>query len=48
LIALETHGFCGGVFASKDAVMRYARFESAGHDGVIRLTPEPFELKFSP
>ena len=46
-IVQETHGLCGGLFASKDAAISYARFESADRKSVIRLTPDPIELNCS-
>jgi hypothetical protein len=46
-IVQETHGLCGGLFASRDAAIGYARFESADRESVIRITPYPVELKFS-
>jgi hypothetical protein len=46
-IVQETHGRCGGLFASKDAAISYARFESADRESVIRLTPDPIELNCS-
>ena len=46
-IVQETHGLCGGLFASRDAAIGYARFEGAERDSVIRMTSDPIELKFS-
>ena len=44
-IVQETHGLCGGLFASKDAAIHYARSEDS--NSVIRLIPHPIELKCS-
>jgi hypothetical protein len=46
-IVQETHGLCGGLFASKDAAIRYARLESADRKSVIHLSPDPIELNCS-
>jgi hypothetical protein len=46
-IVQETHGLCGGLFASRDAAISYARFESADRKSIIRLTPDPIELNYS-
>jgi hypothetical protein len=35
------------LFASKDAAISYAKFESADRERIIRLDPDPVELKFS-
>jgi hypothetical protein len=43
-IVQETHGLCGGVFASKDAAISYAKFESADRRSVIRIARDPIEL----
>lgn len=43
-IVQETHGLCGGLFASRDAAIRYAKFEGAERGSVIRQTPHPIEL----
>jgi len=39
----ETHGLCGGLFASRDAAVSFARFESADRKSEIRLSPHPIE-----
>jgi hypothetical protein len=44
-IVQEAHGLCGGLFASQDAAIRYAKFEAAERGSVIRLTADPIELK---
>jgi len=46
-IVQETHGLCGGLFASKDAAIHFARFESAERQSTIRLTSDPIELNCS-
>ena len=46
-IVQETHGLCGGLFASRDAAISYAKFESADRPSVIRLSPDPIELNCS-
>jgi hypothetical protein len=46
-ILQESHGLCGGMFATKDAAISYAKFESADRPSVIRLVAEPIELKCS-
>ena len=45
-IVQEAHGLCGGLFASKDAAIRYAKFERADR-GAIRISPDTIELKCS-
>ena len=44
-IVQEAHGVCGGLFASQDAAIRYAKSEAAERGRVIRLVPDPIELK---
>jgi hypothetical protein len=44
-IVQEAHGLCGGLFASQDAAIRYAKSEAAERGGVIRLVPDRIELK---
>jgi hypothetical protein len=46
-IVQESHGLCGGMFATKDAAISYAKFESAERPSVIRLSAEPIELNCS-
>ncbi|WP_158814182.1 hypothetical protein [Methylocapsa sp. S129] len=46
-IVQETHGLCGGMFASKDAAIGYARFEGADRESIISIAAGPVELKFS-
>jgi hypothetical protein len=45
-IVQESRGLCGGLFTSKEAAIRYAKFESADQAGEIRLAPDFVELKF--
>jgi hypothetical protein len=46
-IVQESHGICGGLFASKSAAISYAKFESADRPSVVRLSTEPIELNCS-
>jgi hypothetical protein len=46
-IVQEAHGLCGGLFASKDAAIHFARFESADRQSTIRLASDPIELNCS-
>jgi hypothetical protein len=46
-VVQETHGLCGGLFASKDAAVDYAKFESADRERIIRLASDPIELDCS-
>src|ERR1700676_4667960 len=45
-IVQEAHGLCGGLFANKDAALRYAKSECAEGEARIRLSPEAIELKY--
>lgn len=36
-VVMETRGLCGGIFASAEAAIRYARSEAAGRSGAVRL-----------
>lgn len=36
-IVVETHGLCGGIFTNEAAAMRYAREESRGRPGAVRV-----------
>jgi hypothetical protein len=45
-IVMESHGLYGGSFVSKDAAIRYAKFES-GDRGAIHICPGKIELKCS-
>jgi hypothetical protein len=44
-IVQEAHGLCGGLFASENDAIRYAKSESGGRGTVIRFLPNPIELK---
>jgi hypothetical protein len=44
-IALETHGVRGGIFATKDDAIDYARLESGRCASAIRLTADALEFK---
>ena len=44
-VVRETHGLGGGIFASRDAALRYAEFECDHRPGAVRLTTQPLELK---
>ncbi len=46
-VVQEANGLCGGLFASENAAIRYAKFESAGRGSVIRFIPDPIELNCS-
>jgi hypothetical protein len=46
-IVQEANGLCGGLFASEDAAISYAKSESAGRGTVIRFIPDPIELHCS-
>jgi hypothetical protein len=44
-IALERHGSAGGIFASKDAAMHYAAFETDRRPGAVNFSNDPLEFK---
>jgi hypothetical protein len=44
-VVTETHGLYGGIFCSKDAALRFAKFETADRDGDCAVTAEPLEFK---
>jgi hypothetical protein len=46
-IVQEAHGLCGGLFASQEAALRYARDESAERAASIRVSADTIELKTS-
>ena len=46
-IVQEAHGLCGGLFASKDAAIRYARSECAERAGSVSESAEAIELKYA-
>jgi hypothetical protein len=43
-VVTETHGLYGGIFCSKDAALRFAKFESADKAGDWAVTAEPIEF----
>ncbi len=43
-IVVETHGLCGGIFATEAAAVRYAREESRGRRGAVASAPSPIAL----
>jgi len=42
-IVQEAHGLCGGLFASENDAIHFAKSESAGRETVIRFLPNPIE-----
>jgi hypothetical protein len=46
-IVQEANGLCGGLFASENAAIHYAKSESAGRGTVIRFISDPIELNCS-
>jgi len=46
-VVRESHGLCGGLFASKDDAIRYARSEGAAETNTIRIMSEDEEIDFS-
>ena len=45
--AVETHGFGGGIFRTRDSAYRYARDECHRRPGAVRLVDEPISLVIS-
>lgn len=43
-VVTETHGLCGGLFCSKDAAVRFAKFESADRLGSLAITSDCLEF----
>ena len=43
-LAVETHGLGGGIFASRDKALRYARDESHRQPGAVRFADAPIRL----
>jgi hypothetical protein len=41
----ETHGLYGGIFCSKDAALRFAKFETADRGGDLAMTSERLEFR---
>ena len=46
-LAVETHGFGGGIFRTRDSAYRYARDECHRRPGAVRLVDEPISLMIS-
>jgi hypothetical protein len=46
-IVQEAHGLCGGLFASENDAIHFAKSESVGRGTVIRFLPNPIELNCS-
>jgi hypothetical protein len=45
-VVTESHGLYGGIFCSKDAALRFAKFETADRRGDCAVTSD--QLEFSP
>ena len=43
-LAVETHGFGGGIFRSRDIAAHYAREECHRRPGAVRFADEPISL----
>jgi hypothetical protein len=43
-IVTETHGLYGGIFCSKDAALRFAKFETAERVGECAVSEERLEF----
>ena len=46
-IAVETHGRGGGFFASREAALRYATFETGHRPHAVRVSRQPVRFKWS-
>ena len=46
-LAVETHGFGGGIFRSRDIAAHYAREECHRRPGAVRFADEPISLLLS-
>ena len=44
-LAVATHGLGGGLFASKEAALRYANFETDRREGAVAVVAEPITLR---
>ena len=44
-VVTETHGLYGGIFCSKAAALRFAKFETADRAGDCAVTAEPLEFR---
>lgn len=45
-VVVEAHGLCGGVFATEEAALRFAREESGGRHGAVQRAPHCVALNF--
>jgi hypothetical protein len=43
-VAVDSSGACGGIFASREAALHYAAFETNRRPGAISIWSEPLEL----
>ena len=43
-VVTEAHGLYGGIFSSKDAALRFAKFETADRRGECAITAERLEF----
>ncbi len=43
-VVVEAHGLCGGIFTNEEAAMRFAREESRGRPGAVRVAPSILAL----
>jgi hypothetical protein len=43
-VVTEIHGLYGGIFCSKDAALRFAKFESAERPGSLAVTSDRVEF----
>lgn len=46
-LAVDTSGRSGGLFASQEAALRYATFETDHRSGAVRRTEEPIALSYA-
>jgi hypothetical protein len=44
-VVTETHGLYGGIFCSRDAALKFAKFETADRAGDCAVTAEPLEFR---
>ena len=44
-LAVETHGFGGGIFRSEAAALRYAHEETDDRPGAVLVTADPLSLR---
>jgi hypothetical protein len=43
-VVTETHGLYGGIFCSREAALRFAKFERADRQGDCAVTSSPIEF----